>query len=109
MPKVHVGFNVDLGKLNPEAFEGVVDTQEFVDVAEETIKAMLLGFARRQALADLRDAQRDPTLTKEQKATRMAAALRKSMLTLQAEANLDVTILPEDTVIPTEHPAELAA
>ncbi len=106
MTKVLVAFSVDLGKLAPEAFAGSLDIK---GTAEHTIKAMLFDYARGQALADLRNVQKDPSLSKEQKATRMAAALRKSMLTLQAEANMDLTILPEETNLSTTHPVELVA
>ena len=106
MAKVHVGFSVDLGKLAPGTFDGVSNPQQ---VAEDTIKAMLFDYARSQSLTELRTAQRDTSLSKDQRATRMAMALRRSMLTLQAEANFDVTLLDEGVVLSTEHPIERVA
>lgn len=106
MAKVQVAFSVDLGKLAPGALDGAADQQA---AAEQTIRALLFDYARGHALQELRTAQRNGDLTKDQKAEEMARALRRSMLTLQAEANMDVSILPEDTFLSTEHPVERVA
>lgn len=103
MHKYRVSFDLDLGAIAPEPFEGSVNG---VDAATEVVSTMLLRNTRLETLVEFRKVQTDPTTSRDEKAERQAMLLRKVMLTLMAEANLAVEKLPDNAVIQTELPFE---
>jgi hypothetical protein len=101
--KYRVSFDLDLGAVAPEPFEGVVDNDE---IAANVVSTMLLKQTRLESLAAFRGLQRETGLSQDEKAERQAVLLKKVMLTLMAEANLSVEKLPDNTEIQTELPFE---
>lgn len=103
MAKVRIAFDFDLHKIAPDA-----NIHDVEAAAREILASMLLHPLRRQANA--RNIEiRKSDLPFAEKQRLMAEQLRISMLTLSAESNMQVEVLPEDQPILTSHPSELAA
>lgn len=105
MGKFRVSFDVDLGHIEPEVFAGSEDP----NASAETVLNKFLEDTRKQSLLELRKLQQRKDLPVEEQRALMVQCLRRSMLTLQAQANLKLDRLPDDTVIPTDLPERLAA
>ncbi len=103
MAKVRVTFDLDLGKLAPEIFAQYRDPLVAAEVALDT---MLLDPSRQASLAEVRRVQGDPSMERSTKAPLMASFLRRAMVPMQAKANLKVEMIPEDSLILTDHPLE---
>lgn len=99
MSKFRVAFNVDLSQIAPDA--GVS-----AEAAADAVRALLLKEARANARNELHSIRLDPELDHEVRVIKMAEQMRKLMLTLMAEANLEIDPLSEETPIETELPFE---
>jgi hypothetical protein len=100
--KYRVAFNLDLAQIAPS-----LDAKDPSErAAAEVVTTMLINAARLNAKDELQKVRRDPSLESDVKVIRMAEQMRKMMLTLMAEANLEVTHLANDTVISTKLPFE---
>lgn len=103
MAKVRISFDFDLQKIAPDA-----DMAD-LDAAARTVFAEMILHPTRQAANAKNIAIRQSDLPFLEKQKQMAALLRASMLTLSAESSMTVQALPQDSVIVTQHPVELAA
>lgn len=103
MAKVRISFDFDLQKIAPDA--NMMD----LETAAKSVFADLVLHPTRQAANAKNIAIRQSDIPFSEKQKQMAALLRATMLTLSAESSMVVQKLPDDVVIQTAHPVDLAA
>lgn len=103
MAKVRISFDFDLQKIAPEA-----NMADMEAAAKAVFADLVLHPARKAANAgNIAIRQSDAPFSEKQQ--KMAELIRATMLTLSAEASMVAQRLPDDVVIQTNHPVELAA
>lgn len=107
--KFRVTFDVDLGKITPDELAN--GTTDEAAVARTVITRMLMESNRKSSLRDMQRIRTSTQLSAEEKARGMAECLRRAQISLQAEANITVEVLPADAVVrdDTEEREALAA
>lgn len=103
MSKFRVAFDLDLTDIAPEI---ATEQQDMKATVEGVVTSMLLSQARTKAREELHQVRKDPSLDNEVRTIKMGEQLRKIMLTLMAEANLNIEPLPAHTTIQRELPFE---
>lgn len=102
--KFNISFNVDLSHIAPELMlDGRQPSEAEVS---EVITSKMINQARAFAKSEYHRIRKDASMDNDVKAIKMAEQMQKMMLTLMAQANLEVSLMPESTHIETELPFE---